>query len=249
MALPCKCYEALGSDGTPVKIDKLIKKLKRELAASPQKAGALVLLVVVAGYFWGPLVMKWTGKGKISPTAAAPATIPVGPVDAIAAAAPAPAPTTPMLGWQQLHDLLEKDPQARPTNLDPQWNDPFAVVITPVAEVVETTPKVESTSATPDENATPPEYIMTLTSVLVGRRSKTATINGKNYREGDLLEANVVGAEVPARLRLTRISPSGVELVPEQGGETVELAIRPRSLAAGEQIRANNLSAPPKSLP
>lgn len=249
MALPCQCYEALGSDGTPVKIDKLIKKLKRELAASPQKAGALVLLVVVAGYFWGPLVMKWSGKGKMNPAAAAPATATAGPVDAPAAAAPAPVPTTLMLGWQQLHDLLEKDPQARPANLDPQWNDPFAVVITPVVEVVETTPEVESVSTTPDEITTPPEYVMTLTSVLVGRRSKTATINGKNYHEGDLLEALVVGGEEPVRLRLTRISASGVELVPEQGGVAVELPIRPRPLAAGEQIRANTISVSPKTLP
>ena len=42
-----------------VKLDKLTKQLRRDIAANPKKAAALGLMVLVALYFWGPLVWSW----------------------------------------------------------------------------------------------------------------------------------------------------------------------------------------------
>src|ERR1700681_3555557 len=37
-------------------------KLRREIAANPKKAGILALLLIVAIWFWAPLLGKWFGK-------------------------------------------------------------------------------------------------------------------------------------------------------------------------------------------
>ena len=51
-----------------MKLDKLARQLRRDVAASPKKAVALGLMVLVALYFWAPMVWKWIapdqGKGK-----------------------------------------------------------------------------------------------------------------------------------------------------------------------------------------
>ena len=42
-----------------MKLDKLLKQAKRDLVASPKKAAVLGLMLLVAAYFWGPLLWKW----------------------------------------------------------------------------------------------------------------------------------------------------------------------------------------------
>lgn len=45
---------------------KWLKKVKKELAASPAKAGALAVGLLIAGFFWAPLISKWTRKTRES---------------------------------------------------------------------------------------------------------------------------------------------------------------------------------------
>ena len=38
---------------------RFARRLRREIAANPKKAGVLALLLVVAIWFWTPLMAKW----------------------------------------------------------------------------------------------------------------------------------------------------------------------------------------------
>ena len=78
-----------------MKLDKLLKRLKRDAAASPQKAGALGLMVVVALYFWAPLVMKHLPKGKPKPGATAAGPVILGDDPVLVKAAVHPSTNSP----------------------------------------------------------------------------------------------------------------------------------------------------------
>lgn len=220
--------DTLGSDGNTVKIDKLIKKLQRELAASPQKAGALVLLALVAVYFWGPPVMKWSGNRKSAPQAASSAPGPTSTAAVPTAASPA---TLPLLGWQQVQTLLDQDRHTRPAIRLPHWQDPFAKVEVAFAKVetpVLPEAPVEEPQETPEASG-PREYSLTLSSVLVGKRAKSATLNGKVYHEGDEIEAEVLGSEEIVSLTVKQIHKEGVTLTANDNHEEVALSIRKKS--------------------
>lgn len=227
----------LGSDGNTVKLDKLIKKLQRELAASPQKAGALVLLALVAVYFWGPLVMKWSGSKKSAPQAASSAPEPTS--TAVAASSVSPT-AIPLLGWQQVQTLLDQDRHTRPAVRLPHWQDPFAKVEVAVAKVempvLPEAPVLEPQAA--PATTGPREYSLTLSSVLVGKRAKSATLNGKVYHEGDEFEAEVLGSEVTVSLTVKQIHKEGVTLTANDNQEEVSLSIRKKNNAA-QAIRQN----------
>ncbi|MBI3839452.1 MAG: hypothetical protein HY288_16150, partial [Planctomycetia bacterium] len=60
----------------------LAKKLQREIKANPAKAGGLGVLLLVAGYFWAPLV-----KGFIAPAETAPAATATAPTSGTSAPA------------------------------------------------------------------------------------------------------------------------------------------------------------------
>ena len=48
-----------GPSGKLVKLHKLAKQARRDLLANPKKAAILGLMLLVALYFWGPLLWKW----------------------------------------------------------------------------------------------------------------------------------------------------------------------------------------------
>jgi hypothetical protein len=41
-----------------VKLDKLVKQLRRDATANPKKTALLGVMALVALYFWGPLLWK-----------------------------------------------------------------------------------------------------------------------------------------------------------------------------------------------
>lgn len=228
-----------------MKLDKLIKKLKREVLASPQKAGALGLLVLVAGYFWGPLVMKWGKKG--APSAASAVATPMQPSVASTGTITADASEpTSNLGWQQIELLLAQDPLMRPASLELFEADPFVASIPEKVVPAEETPVTEAENPTEIAEAPsePAEYVVTLTSVVIGPRAKRATINGKAVREGEWLTLTAENRVDPHQVLVKRITSQGVLLVPKIAGDAeLFVPFKPHSLADGEQIQRLTKSA------
>src|SRR5437762_1538891 len=111
-------------------MSKLAKKLRRELKNNPKKGITLGLLLVIAGYFWAPLVMGWFGNDAdraAAPAAASGAAAPGATVVQPPTAAPSASPASPALPaytWQQLAGWIDEDARMRPAvSVSPR--DPF----------------------------------------------------------------------------------------------------------------------------
>ena len=137
-------------------LGKLGRKLRREVTASPKKAGLLGLAAVVAIYFWIPLVWGWIGKSDSSvATTAAPAgvtpTVATTGFAAAALAQPAAKPAQPDRPcWQQIIRWMHNNPRTMTAPTLTKTRDPFEP---PQIEVAETKPvepaKPEPSAITP----------------------------------------------------------------------------------------------------
>jgi len=191
-------------------LQKLSKQLKRELKANPQKAGMLGVLVLVAGWFWGPLVFKSEEKKK-TPAVAASATTPTtagattsGTTDV--AAVPSTAGKERM-DWRELSSRLQsesamtsvfgnsvpgksakheaRNPFDAPviTEVEPEEDELYALLEAANEAGLfddETKPVITKEMNSAALNA----YPLQLSSTLVGSRARTAIINGKAYPQG-----------------------------------------------------------------
>jgi hypothetical protein len=185
---------------------KVTKQLKRELKANPTKAGALGVLTVVAGVFWGPLLFKSDEKPKKAVAVNAGANVPVG-----ATAAPAAAMNgAPAMDWRTLARGLSADPRmvGHLPRADGKGDSPFRAKTADEENeewfaLIEELNKVEGPEATPVEQEKPlkfEEYPLELTSTIVGGRVRTAVINGKARRVGTEIEQWNGGSLVLAKV-------------------------------------------------
>ena len=55
--------------------NNLVKRLRREITASPKKAAVLGISFVIAIWFWAPLIGKWIGVKSSEEAAVAPASV------------------------------------------------------------------------------------------------------------------------------------------------------------------------------
>lgn len=238
------------SDGEGfVKLDKLAKTFRRDLAANPIKAGVLGVLLLGGMYFWGPLAWKWVGKGRsIAAPNAAMASVPAlelaGETSlAVPAASENVTFNEAPIAWQEIRKRREMDPLAQSADYHPQWNQIFQTApVTPVAEQpAEVIPKTE-------EEIDPRDLGFVLQGVLVGPKSKKAIINGVVYCERDMIPVSQ-GADISAsedaqpvvEFRLIRVSRKVVEL--ERGGKIWQL-----KLATTEPLKRNSEKAHPDTL-
>lgn len=229
-----------------MKLDKLLKRLKKDAAASPQKAGALALMVVVALYFWAPLVLKYTkGKGKPNAVAASQVILTDDPI--IAQAAPHPA--TNVAHWERVRTAIAADQFMVAARHDASWQQPFARLhalkaaqakapAEQPAELAEQnglpgsapgSPKIELNAAKAALNG------VVLSSVLIGPRDCAAMIRGSVYRVGDHL---VLGGDAGApavELLICGIDAEGIDLQFEQQPLRLERA-KPK-LSPGDHLR------------
>ena len=129
-----------------MKLDKLVKTFRRDLAANPMKAGVLGVLLLGGLYFWGPLVWKWVGnKGTTAaPSAAAVSTPAEEPAGAHSASVQLAGGATEIkqtgFAWRETRDQRETDPLVRSAEFLPEWSQVFQVatvtkVAAPQAEV------------------------------------------------------------------------------------------------------------------
>jgi hypothetical protein len=163
---------------------KLLKQLERDLKKNRKKAAALGLLVLVAGWFWAPLIFKSAKNADSAAVASTtPTTTAVSPT--IAAPQVAAAPTVP---WQDLSDWIAADPKMHPAELAvTSERNPFQ-------KKAETEAKVEAPPvpqpAAPVE-IDPAQLGLTVTSTIVGGSRQGAMINGRFFRVGDDVESAI----------------------------------------------------------
>jgi hypothetical protein len=169
-------------------LGKLVRQLRREASAHPKKAAVLGLLVVVALYYWGPLVWGWVAADE----AAAPP--PEGPPAAIGASTgevavgvigTPPTPEAPKVSarpWTQVDEWMRQDPMTTPVEDVTDWHDPFAVA---TAQPEAVNPKVDRHKV---PVARPEQMGIELSGTLVGPHRRVALIGGKAYREGQTVK-------------------------------------------------------------
>jgi hypothetical protein len=221
-----------------VKLDKLAKQARRELLANPKKAAVLGLMLLVAAYFWGPLVWKWIApngatKGGKDATALILTDDPVEATPQTKPGAPKP------FRWQKVRELIRSDRLMIPATLEAEWPNPFA----PLAVAASAQPAAGAgqpgTGELPAQSAaelTPQTAGLTLSSVAIGPKRRTATISGETYREGQIVTASGQGTPADESLgfRIVRIETRGVEL--ERSGQTWWLLFDKPKLARGDEI-------------
>ena len=161
-------------------------RLKRELSRSPKKAALLGLLLLVAMYFWLPLVFGWMKGGSSLLEAAVPSAAVIPPP----ALAPAAAAAQPAAAWQQVVKAMESDPQMASAATLLGGRDPFENVHRKVAEATATADVKVQALVTPDTAG------LVLSSTVVGPRSRVAFVNGKTYRVGDLIHVTADGDDL-----------------------------------------------------
>lgn len=241
-----------------MKLDKLVKTLRRDLAANPMKAGVLGILLLGGLYFWGPLVWKWVAK-KGPASASAAAVIPSATHETVGTQNAGLQPTgteekqEPDFVWRQVRDRRESDPFARSANFRPEWSHIFQVA----AAVTAAKPEVEVTEPKPVE-VDPRQLGLVLQGVAISPRANRAVINGKVYRELDWITVkqtsnttNNQEAPLPdLKFRLVRVYRKMVEL--QRGGKTWAIKLASTELdkqASAEVTRVRQPREEPEKEP
>ncbi len=220
-------------------LNRLSRQLRREATANPQKAALLGLLLLVAVYFWGPLVLGW-----ISPGEAADETVAV-PDAATTRQAIAEAPpsneggvlATETFTWQQLEQWRAANPLAKPIAWQSDRRDPFrgSPEIAAVAEDDEET-EAEQTVGPLIAELTLESLRLELVSTIVGRGRRVAFLKSDAlvderapaghgaYDEGETVTLASDGRQV--ELVVSEVQPRQVVLC--RGAERLVLAMPDR---------------------
>lgn len=224
-----------------MKLDKLLKRLKRDAMASPQKAGALGLMVLVALYFWSPLVLK-SMKGKGKPGAKVASTIILGDDPVLVKAVVHPASNA--VHWDKVRKVVAQDRLMSAAKYHANWQNPFQRLAIVEQAASTTEPTANKTEAKPVLPATPklePAAArqqlagVLLSSVLMSPRDRAAVIQGIVYRVGDVLSLGGENGAPALELRVASIDEQGVDLVHEQQRFRLE-QVKPK-LSPGDYLR------------
>ena len=232
---------------------RLGKQLQREFVKSPGKSAVLGLITLVAIWYWAPLIRDWL-PGGTAEASGSPLIIP----QTNGATAPRTG-TEPTEGqpskysWRTLVQWLNKDPLTRPAVLSENDRDPFQRQTKSTAEELlnalldeqdrQTDPSGASSAGTlggaPIELAT---LRLVLGGTIVGKRGRSATINGNTYREGELIPLRLDGgtnkdggrSEEVIAIVLKEVHPRFVVI--EWQGQQRRLELERAGLAAGDRI-------------
>jgi hypothetical protein len=182
-----------------VNLERLGRAARAELTRNPKKSAVLAVICLVAIYFWAPLIKKWTSGSDIAaaPDVAVVATL-VPVVDNTATSA-AQADSVTKRSWQTLVRLIEQDPNMMTATLEPELRDPFVQAQPAASTMAETAGAMGSDAApvappAPALELTPRQLGLLLNGTIVGPRVRLATINGKTYREQELVYVAVASA-------------------------------------------------------
>ena len=216
---------------------RLTRRLRRELTTNPKKAAVLGLLLLVALYFWAPLLWRWIDRGDSQAKPAQAAATAEGKPPVLGALAPSPKSargrnsTTqdkkppPSRPWDELARWIEEDPRMKPVGELSSCRDPFHAVAREVAEK----PKSEQIKAAEAAAAMTPEKLgLVLSSTLIGPQRRTALIGGRAYEQGRTIHCAKDGRQF--EFTLSEVHPRRIVLVRE--GKRYELTI-PQPAASG----------------
>ena len=208
--------------------NKWIKRLRREATANPKKAAVLGLLLMVAAYYWYPLVAGWLaadGPGKKGAIAVAMPQQPPVLGNAATAAAPADNPVAqPTWPWQVLRQWRTADERTVATTDLGLRRDPFQVAQARRMELAE---KKQTPVAQPEPVITAASLGLQLSSTMVGPGRSLAIINGRTYQLGQILEWSKDGTSLA--LELAEVAPGRIVLRSE--GQSLEVTIPQRPIA------------------
>jgi hypothetical protein len=216
---------------------KIVKQLRREVTSNPKKAAILGMGLLIAVYFWVPLVWGWIGKGRpavaAAKLAAAPSVTPLAPPTATATASAAKKESEPaQYTWQQLVEWMDHDPRKLPADLGSADRDPFQGLETIV--VPKHVLQLAERPAVEEKQLTPAGLGLVLSSTLIASR-RTAVINAKTYEEGKKLDFSFAGQRVT--FLLAEVHPRGVVLA--RNGERFDLPLRRRNQAGTIELVGN----------
>jgi hypothetical protein len=221
-----------------VKLGKLLKKLRREIATNPKKAIFLGIPICVALYFWGPLVAGWMSKEKAettekSTTASASEAVAEQPVATTLASANTALGIVPNRpSWQQVVDWMRNDPRTMIAPPLTNHRDPFESL---KSEVMLVKPEIGREPKHPA--LTPAATGLMLTSTILGPQRRVAQINGKSYTVGQTVEVPRDKNPIQTTFKLMEVHPRRVVLQSDEG--LLELTIpEPGSSGKIEMIGA-----------
>ena len=209
-----------------MKLDKLARQLRRDISANPKKAAALGLMVLVAIYFWAPIVGGWTGKiGPDRKVAAEGLILEDEPVDPVAQARRA----RQVFPWEKVRKLVQSDPRMTPATFQTSWQNPFRKPDQASEQTTEPLPQANANDIDPALAG------LALTGVAIGPRVRAATISGKTYKEGEIVSPLTAGGQPSTvEFKLSRVDYFEIEL--QRNGKTYKLELKRPQLAPGDEI-------------
>lgn len=224
-----------------VNIQKTTTQITKEIKRNPAKAAVLGGLLLVAIWFWYPLIQKWMGNGSSS-VAKQPAEHEL----VIPQAAPPPTseePTTAKQGpagktdWHTIAQQISDDPWMKKGTLREDTFDPFFPDTQP--KTILTSTNVE-TDSTPEIDVSPASAGLAVTSVIVGSRVPIARINHQNYHIGDTVRAT----DTNVRYTLVEVHSWGVLLKGAQQVHQLPIDETPQATNQRLVLRNGNLISP-----
>ena len=212
--------------------------MRRDMAANPKKAIALALMVVVALYFWAPMLWGYVSpkKGKKSGNAAVNLILEDDPIEEGTQGGAKPKSSYP---WDKVRKLAAADPRMKPASFRRSWTNPFRKEAP--APIAGTDDPAKAAAAELAQDIDPVKAGLKLTSIVMGEKTRSATISGKTYREGQMVpkrgktpaeKSDTAAAAAGPQFELIKISRSRVELA--RNGKTYTLDMQRPELAQGE---------------
>jgi hypothetical protein len=224
-----------------VNLDKLSKQFRRDMAANPKKAALLGLMVVVALYFWGPLAWKFFAAAQSKQRSTADMASLILTDDPAETSQPGKGGRgTSKFRWEKVRQLIRQDARMVSAKFDADWIDPFGKGGIDKREVVVEAPPEDpaiAAAATAASLAIEPKDLgIVLGGVMIGPRSRVATINGESCREGDKISITPKGDPTSSiEFRVHRITRQSVQL--EINGRIFTLELTPPKLGSGDQFK------------
>lgn len=222
-----------------VNLDKLTKQLRRDVTANPKKAALLGLMVLVALYFWGPLVWKFVAAKQSKQRSAADMASLILIDDPIEAVQPGKSRGVTKFRWDKVRQLIRQDSRMFSAKFDSGWIDPFGKADTDKREAMVETPPDDSAvaaAAAAAQAIDPKDLGIVLGAIMIGPRTRVATINGESCREGDIVTITAKGdATSTFEFRVHRIAKQSVQL--EANGRIFALELTPPKLGNGDQFK------------
>jgi hypothetical protein len=227
-------------------MDKFLRKLRRELTRNPKQTAVLAGGLLVAAYFWAPLVMQWCSKSGSAPAAGAETVVVADGALAVVADPAEVEATASLPDWRTLAQAAGELPFEALAELVLPEHDPFRARVAPVVE--ETHPEggvtKQGLTALPAEAAIVVAADWKLDGILSGPRLRAAIINGRVVREGESMVLGSQNAErgddnessAPVTITAELVSVQADYVVLRCGGEMSRIELKRPALAAGDQI-------------